>query len=336
MSIFTTLRTGFPDTITLIQQIVEDLSDHGFNVIYPSNYVPTDRPTLTTLTVVVQSTPDVDALANTQPWTITFHATNASLLQLFVATPLQMTANGLPSRVSNLMDGSGSANNTLYYAGETANRSYTAASSINDLDDNPSFWFINRFSKNAAMPMNYRLTVTDHGVFIGVYEGNWSSMIDATLPFTNYFNWVLVQRPVNKETGSVLLTGKCPVFALSCTNNTYRRFVVREADIPHPTPSILADTMSEDGFKVINSKIQNSVTENKKYIVSFLGNLNTPRFRYVEELDMVATISADVVSESTEITLNVYGENRIYTAMPCNLPYNTGMRLLVLTGVAPA
>jgi hypothetical protein len=335
MSIFTTLRIGFPDVISLVQQIVEDLSDHGFNVIYPLNYIPTSRPTLTTLTVVVQSTPDVDSLANTQPWTITFHAPTAALLQVFIATPLQMTSNGLPSRVTNLMSSASSNFNTLYYAGETADRAYSAGSIAVELAGNPNFWFINRFTKNASMPMNYRLTVTDHGVFIGVYEGNWSSMIDNSLPFTNYFNWVLVQRPVKKETGEVLLTGKCPVFALSCTNNKYRRFVVREADIPHPTPSLLADTMSEDGFKVINSKIQNSVTENKKYIVSFLGNLNTPRFRYVEELDIVATISADVVSESTEITLNVYGENRIYTAMPCNLPFNTGMRLLVLTGIAP-
>jgi hypothetical protein len=243
-----------------------------------------------------------------------------------------MTSDGLPTRVNNRMGGGGSSGNSLYYAGETANRSYAANSS--GLQDSADHWFINRFSKNSSMPMNFRLTTTDHGVFIGVYEGNWSSMIDTTLPFTNYFNWVLVQRPVNKETGDVLATGKCPVFALACANNKYRRFVVREADVPHPTPSIPADISSEDGFKMINSKLQNSVAENKKYIVSFLGNLNTPRFRYVEELDMVATISADVISESVEVTLNVFGENRTYVAMPCNLPHNTGMRLLVLTSAA--
>ncbi len=330
MALFTTLRTGLTNTIALTQQLVEDLTDHGFSVIFPANYVPTERPNVNTLTVTLRCTPDVDPLANTQPWTITLWAESNARLRVFTSTPLQIGTDGLPSRIT---PGGFGGSDVRYYAGEVANRSY-GTGNINDL---PSFSFINRYNRNTAFPMNYRLTVTDYGVFIGVYEGNWSSLISGAddFPINNFFNWVLVQRPVNKTTGAPLVAGKCPVFTVSCADNSYRRLIVREADVPHPTPSVMADISSEDGFKLINSKIQNSVTENKKYIISFPSNLNTPRFRYTEELDMIAITSADVVSEGTEITLDVYGEERVYTAMPCNRPFNTGMRILVLTNIIP-
>lgn len=331
MALFTTLRTGLTNTITLTQQLVEDLTDHGFSVIFPANYVPSERPSVTSLTVTVQCTTDVDPLANTQPWTITFWAANASQLRVFTSTPLQIGLNGLPPTIQ---PSGGFGTDSRWYAGEIANRNYSSNTNITDL---PSFCFIQRYRRDSAFPMNYRLTTTSYGVFIGVYEGNWSSLISGADNFTvnNFFNWVLVQRPVNKTTGAPLVVGKCPVFAVACADNSYRRLIVREADVPHPTSSIMADISSEDGFKLINSKIQNSVTENKKYIISFPSNLNTPRFRYTEELDMIAVTSADVVSEGTDITLDVYGEERVYTAMPGNRAFNTGMRILVLTNIIP-
>lgn len=332
MALFTTLRTGLTNTIALTQQLVEDLTDHGFSVIYPLNYVPSERPSVTTLTVTLVCTPDADPLANTQPWTITLWAENSVRLRVFVSTPLQITSTtGLPATIQP----SGfNGTDSRYYAGEIANRNYNTAGSGPDINADPSFCFLHRFNRNSAFPMNYRLTVTSYGVFVGVYEGNWSSLhVEPGYTINNYFNWFLVQRPVNKTTGAPLITGKCPVFAMSGVNNMYRRLVVREADIPHPAPSIMADISSEDGFKLINSQIQNAVTENKKYIISFPSNLNTPRFRYTEELDMIAITSADVVSEGTNITLDVYGEERVYTALPCNRQFNTGMRPLVLTNI---
>jgi len=187
-------------------------------------------------------------------------------------------------------------------------------------------------NNGSSSPLNYRLTITSRGFFLGVFEGNWASIIDGTLLTNdNLFNWVLVQRPVNKDTGQTLVTGKSPVFCVNCVNKQYWRFVVRESDIPHPSLPVRAEYHSEDNFKLINPFNQVSLTEDKRYTVSFIHNLNTPRFRYSEELDMVSIVSSDIIMESVNIPITAYGSNRVYTSLPCNSAFNTGAKVLVLT-----
>jgi hypothetical protein len=82
----------------------------------------------------------------------------------------------------------------------------------------------------------------------------------------------------------------------------------------------------------MNARQQVAISENNKYVITFPNGLNTSRYAYTHELDMIAYTSADVVSEGTNVPITVYGEGtpRIYKAMPSNGPNNTGMRMLVL------
>jgi hypothetical protein len=84
---------------------------------------------------------------------------------------------------------------------------------------------------------------------------------------------------------------------------------------------------------IFNISNQVSLTEDKKYLLTFPHNLTTPRFRYTEELDLIGLTSADVVMASSNVSFRVYGEShdRVYTALPPSSGYNTGARVCVLT-----
>ena len=210
-----------------------------------------------------------------------------------------------------------------------------------------------------AYPLNYLLTLTNRGIFFGMWEGNWSALQKTKSSNDNFFNWFLIQRPVNRLTGQVLTTGRCPVFCINSVGYKYWKFIVREEDVLHPTagdPTCTsqvynettntietqttpyrapADAHSQDNFAIINSTTQVSLTEDSKYLISLLHDLNTPRYRYSEELDMVGQTSADVCMAGNDLTMTTYGEGgaRTYHAMPANNPYNSGLRIVVLKDI---
>lgn len=210
-----------------------------------------------------------------------------------------------------------------------------------------------------AYPLNYLLTLTNRGIFFGMWEGNWSALQKTKSSNDNFFNWFLIQRPVNRLTGQVLTTGRCPVFCINSVGYKYWKFIVREEDVLHPTAGdptctsqvynettntietqttpyrVPADAHSQDNFAIINSTTQVSLTEDSKYLISLLHDLNTPRYRYSEELDMVGQTSADVCMAGNDLTMTTYGEGgaRTYHAMPANNPYNSGLRIVVLKDI---
>ena len=347
MAFFTIQRNGYKSVVELVQQVIEDMVDNGFRVVHPIDYVPSSRvpTTQTELTVILEAGPDVDPLSTSQPWRVAFRMPNRECTEMIVATPMQLQDDG---DILILPDSTGKSVGTAGCVGKMFDKD----SSVLDA----STGFINRAKRinyfafnpggqppqapentkvsrgdGSTYPLNYRLTIAPHGFFLGAYEGNWASLIDGKIITTaNLFNWVVVQRPVNKDTGAPLITGKCPVFCVNGVNAQYWKFVVREADIPHPTLPVRADAFSEDNFKIINILNQNSITEDKKYIISFIHNLNTPRFRYQEELDLVATTSADIIMEGIQVDLNVFGSTRKYVALPGSADWNTGLKILTL------
>jgi hypothetical protein len=151
-----------------------------------------------------------------------------------------------------------------------------------------------------------------------------------------------------EETGSYSLNIPSPEYAL------VRRFIVREEDVlaPYPTHSftknafgtnldyatggfpfgVPADKHTVDYNAVINTKQQVSISEDNKYVITFPNGLNTARYSYTHEMDMIAYTSADVISDGSEVSITVYGEAtpRKYVAISANGPNNTGMRILVL------
>ncbi len=227
--------------------------------------------------------------------------------------------------------------------------SYTMSSFIKKTADQPDY--------GESYPINTQLTVTDRGIFFGAWEGNFSTLQKKELANNwndNAFSWFLIQRPVDRITGRILTTGRCPLFCINSVGFKYHKFIVRESDIFHPTQGpkkeamdfysdngvqydyrTPADQNSVDSFAILNTTNQIALTEDSKFLVSFLHNLTSPRFRYSEELDMLGQTSADVCISGNDLSITAYQESgpRKYKALPSNKPYNTGLRIVVLKDI---
>jgi hypothetical protein len=207
-----------------------------------------------------------------------------------------------------------------------------------------------------SYPMSYYLSITPRGFVLTV----WEEAQDST---GQRFSWVCVQRPVDRNTGAVLAdpATKCPLFCVYGLKDMYipaaiytpqsdgaarqqvmfperwesgvKKFVVREIDIEKPTLPVPATYDSPDSNGIINGSEQVAITEDDKYVILFPNRLNTPRYAYAHELDLISYTSADVISQWSDVPLTVYGEAqpRKYKAMLANGGNNTKMRYLQLT-----
>jgi hypothetical protein len=201
-----------------------------------------------------------------------------------------------------------------------------------------------------GQPNSYRVVLTDHGLFIGIWgpdpEENGKG-----------FSWVLVQRPVDKKTGIVrgldtitgqpltgtevdasgnpIPIGNRPLFCVNSTGGQYWKFIVREHDTPVPSARKDATVNAPDSGAVINPYQQQSLTENGEYVITFLNNLNTSRFKYSDELDMLGTVSSDVVGGGSQINVNVYSEvsKRVYHALWSSGSFGTKMRIMIVADI---
>jgi hypothetical protein len=158
----------------------------------------------------------------------------------------------------------------------------------------------------------------------------------------------LIQRSVERTTGDVrggsklredsnprAETSRCPVFCVSGTASPqqFQKFIVREVDVLSPSTKRPAAFDTEDSPALLNPFPQQSLTESGEFVVTFLNNLSTPRYRYADELDMLGTVGAEVIGAGTAVLVNVYEEpyKREYTALYSTERFGTGMRLMVLT-----
>ena len=230
--------------------------------------------------------------------------------------------------------------------------------------------FVNRSIRVAnhpeSYPLSYFASFTNRGLFFGVWEGTWSIMQKSRSRQLSekdaWFSWMLVQRPVNRKNGMVRTSGQSPVFCINSVGYRYWKFIVRERDVMHPTQGdaasnamyfdditgtvvskstpyrVPADAHTDDSHGILNTTHQIALTEDSKYLVSFLYNLTTPRFRYSDELDMLGQTAGDVSMASSDITITAYGEStrRVYKALSANLPYNAGLRVCVIKDVYTA
>lgn len=185
----------------------------------------------------------------------------------------------------------------------------------------------------AGVNYGYTLSVSDHGVVFYMWENATEGK-----PIYSMF---CVQSPVNKDTGDALVDLKSPIFCVYANNTSpMMKFIVNESDVSTPTKSVKAGEDSIDSAAIINEEDQVAVKLDNKYLVTFPNRVNTERFAYSEELDMIAYSSAKVIGEDTVLPITVYGEptERKYRAMKANKENNNGMRLLVLqegSGVTP-
>lgn len=181
--------------------------------------------------------------ADRQPWRVQFVISDEQKASGSVATKLQMSYDEVQGRVtiSKITDDYGSIIDNVGAIGAAQ-----PGGIFSDSDLNQGFY--NRKLRVAdqekTFPLSYMLSITNRGFFLGIYEGSWSTIRAATTQNSNYFNWVLVQRPVDRATGVTLTKGKAPVFNINSVNYKYYKSIVREADILHPSsgPSPLPGT----------------------------------------------------------------------------------------------
>lgn len=180
---------------------------------------------------------------------------------------------------------------------------------------------------SASFPFSYYLAITPRGMFLSVWEAVTSDNAG------DFFSWVCVQRPVDRDTGATIVTGKAPVFCVSSVGNEINRFVVRESDVLRASNSVSAVKDGVDTAAIINDKVQVAVSEDNQYVVSFPSRLNTSRYAYTYELDMIGYTAATVVSQNTEVPLTLYSEvtPRNYVAIHSNMINSNGMRIVALT-----
>lgn len=213
-----------------------------------------------------------------------------------------------------------------------------------------------------AYPMSYMLSISNRGMYLGVWEDSQEEIpqwklydpdkVDDDDLDEGYgrspFRWFVVQRAVDRITGHVrggaklrddadpaLEKSRCPVFCVGGTTRPkeFYKFVVRELDVVSPSRKKPAVVDTEDSPAVLNPWPQNSISESGEFVVTFINNLSTPRFRYADELDMVGTVGAEVIGGGSVIEVNVYGEQypRKYVAGYATNKFGTGMRVMVLS-----
>jgi len=206
--------------------------------------------------------PDIDPNNNfgpgnaaNQPWRVQFVVSGPQQALGSVAAPLQMAFDPALGRVSiaKVTDSTGAVVDNVGSLGAWEPLGVFTASDFRQ-------GFVNRTQRVAdqarTYPLSYILTIAERGFFLGIWEGNWSTQsANAGYPSdyaSNFFNWVLVQRPVDRNTGRALLTGKSPVFAVNGVDYIYYKAIVREADVLHPSggPSLQGGT----GKMIIQTK----------------------------------------------------------------------------------
>lgn len=337
---FTVQRSGFTRVPELYYSIVQDLIANGFDLVYPASMpaAPVSGTPYAPFKATLYATAALDPFNATEPWAIHFNANASQKGDVFVSTPLQLPADGTVAQVSDTASGNAlpdQGTNAPLYSGMLNTAGIVPTGPTTDL---PGTFFISRANRMTPAgtennyPMSYRITTASTGVVVFVWE-------DASDTTGLNFEYFCVQRPVDHVTGSATspATAHNPMFCVFGMNGKNYRFTVRENDVFKPTLPTDAASSTPDSNAIMNGVQQVAITENNQYVITFPNGLNTQRYAYTTELDLIAYTSADVVSAYTDVPITVYGEGspRTYKAMCANGANNTGMRILMLTAGGP-
>lgn len=340
MTGFVVRRSGFVTAGELMISVVNDLVANGFTAVFPTPWAVPVTPALKqAFAVTLEAGPTVDPLntgPNKQPWRMRVEVYDQYTVSLVIGSNLSLPDNGTQSWLVVSQDTAGPLG--------VVGGKYTLGGGTTRKPDPTKIaeGFLNRRNRvsvgatdlSASYPMSYYLCITPRGVFLDI----WEDLTTDTLAIPHA--WVLVQRPVDRKTGAVVVTGKAPVFGIMSVGGVLSKMIVRESDVLRPSELYDATTDTTNSAAVINANEQVAISENNQYVISFPARLNTPRYAYTYELDMLGYTSADVVAENTYIPLRVYGEaaDRRFVAMHASKPNNTGMRIVALNqggGITP-
>jgi hypothetical protein len=366
MAVYSVTKHGYTTLSAMLIDINTELTTaHGGKTYFIKKF-----GTAGTGIVIYEGTTDIDPLASYTPpgttitaaWRLVFNLIDSNRLAVHAGTALQFPDSGTIAFLNNRsatssqpVEPPGNFSATWSNSGAPAD---TGTSSVTQV-------WINRtvsVGSEGAYPMSYTLTLTNRGIFLAVWEDSQEEIPTAVSATTGHgnspFRWLLVQRPVDRLTGHVRGSGafrgsndpttetsRCPVYAVGGTStpttvsaavtlyDQFYKFIVRENDVLSPSRKKFAVVDSTDSAALMNPFQQQSLTETGEFVVTFFNNLSTPRYRYGDELDMIGTVSAEVVGPGTSIDVTVYNEpaTRRYTALYATEAYGVGVRLMVLT-----
>lgn len=337
-------RSGYTHVGELMLAVINDMTTNGFVARFPAAWVPpVDNAGRSAFKITLEAGETVDplnavALQNKQPWRVQIQVFDKHTAGITAGSQQSLRTDGSASYGTT-----GTTTKTLkgplgavggYYTKNPSDPLTFAPDVTKPLEG-----FINRSSRvllgatdlSDSFPMTYSLSITPRGIALCIWE-DYVSDSGATA-----VSWFVIQRPVAREDGKIVITGKAPVFCVFSTGGTINRFVVREQDVLRPSDAVDAVKDTDYNNAIINALEQVAISEGNKYVVSFMSRLNTTRYAYTYELDMMGYTSADVVSENTDIPLLVYGEKvanvdapRKYVSLLANGANNTGMRIVVI------
>lgn len=324
---YTTQKGGFTNVTDIFLSVATDMVANGFTLAFPSS-LPTAGQGGAATSLFKATLQFTEASGINMPWRVQLDASKINVGIINVATAVQLPNDGT---TAVLIDPKGIK--SPYPVGMVNTKGTMPAIGVDPTTfDFSPYYFVYRDGAQStpigarAYPLSYRLTITDRGLALCIWEDAGDADTTPTV------SWLVVQRPVDHLTGEVFKTGHAPVFAVFGMGGSTGKFVVREDDVQKPTLAVPAHANSEDSRAILNIANQVSITEDNRYVITFPNGLNTPRYQYTQELDMLAYTSADVVSEFTNVPLTVYGEGtpRIYKALRSLGGNSTGMRLLFL------
>lgn len=148
------------------------------------------------------------------------------------------------------------------------------------------------------------------------------------------YSWFVFQRPVDVD-GAPYVEDRAPVICVYASSKDWtdrehiNYFILREHDVNRPSPSLTAVENTVDSVAIVNAKHQVSIAPSRKACLFFPYGFNTQRYYYSYELDLFAYASADVISMSSVVPDDRFGQRK-YKAFNANGVNNTGMRILLL------
>lgn len=329
-------RSGYTHVGELMLAVIADLTTNGFTVKHPTVWTPpVGDPARSKFKVTLEAGAKVDPLnsveiGNKQSWRLQVEVFDKFTAGITAGSQQALRDDGVASygiKDGQLVGPQGAL-------GGFYTKTPTSPSTITADPSKPEEGFISRSTRvqlagadlSDSFPMTYHLCITPRGIMLCVWEDYVSDSGAAAI------SWFLIQRPVDRANGSTIITGKAPLFAVYGVNNKIKRFVVRESDVLRPSDAVDATVDTDYHAAIINGLEQVAISEGNKYVVSFPSRLNTTRYAYTYELDMLGYTSADVISENTDVPLTVYKEAapRIYVSLLANGANNTGMRIVAL------
>ncbi|TMP46302.1 hypothetical protein CWB96_00275 [Pseudoalteromonas citrea] len=243
-----------------------------------------------------------------QPWVVRFEIINNTKLRVSIVTPLQLDPDG-----AMRLRHSGSLN-------------------TDDTDQQIGYWYQRTdISEQAkySRPFSMLFTACSHGFAIGLWEHAVVSDAHRQL------SWLVVQKPVSWQSGIVIPTEHNPIIALSGIFNRYtakvEQMLVRERDIPVPSPKVTAISDQYDRYSVMHAVKMKEISESRDYFVQFPNNFSTERFSYDGVFDLIGFANTNLVSANADLPLNVFGEIRNYHTMVSTTANNSGVSVMFRT-----